>query len=193
MARDSHLTREVLDQVSRDDRLTQRSLSHRLGISLGLVNVYLKRLARKGYLKITTVPGKRLLRYMLTPQGFAEKARLTYEFAEYSLRFLRLSRAQMRQQFQRLKQHGAKRVVMCGCGELAELAYLAMAEARLELAAVVTSDGQPASFLGRIVRPLADLPEMEFDAVVTFSEEDRQAARAMVGEDRPVLLTTAAS
>src|SRR3972149_11780655 len=102
MAREEHRTLEVLEEISNDHAVTQRSLSARLGISLGMANLYLKRLAHKGYIKITTVPGRRLLRYMLTPKGFAEKARLTYQFAEYSLRFLRGARATLRERFEQL-------------------------------------------------------------------------------------------
>lgn len=58
----------LLSEVERDGAVTQRSLSTKLGVALGLTNLYLKRLARKGYIKITTIPSHRA-RYLLTPQG----------------------------------------------------------------------------------------------------------------------------
>jgi len=190
MAREAQRTLEVLEEIANDQRVTQRSLSRRLGISLGMANLYLKRLARKGYIKITTVPGKRLLRYMLTPQGLAEKTRLTYEFAEYSYRFLRGARRHMRGRLEQLAREGVRRVVLCGTSELAELAYLGVEECGLELAGVVTPGKARGRFLGRDVRPLGALREMDFDAVVAFSEEDSARIAAALPEgSRAVLLT----
>ncbi|MGQ0695330.1 MAG: winged helix-turn-helix transcriptional regulator, partial [Nitrospiraceae bacterium] len=74
----------LLNEVERNGSVTQRSLATKLGVALGLTNLYLKRLARKGYIKITTIPPHRI-RYLLTPQGLAEKSRLTYQYMQYSL------------------------------------------------------------------------------------------------------------
>ncbi len=53
----------------RGGSVTQRNLAKKLGIALGLTNLYLKRLARKGYIKLKTVPPKRI-KYYLTLKGF---------------------------------------------------------------------------------------------------------------------------
>jgi DNA-binding MarR family transcriptional regulator len=74
---------EILTAIEEGLPLTQRALAERLGVALGLCNLYLKRLARKGYIKIVEFPRKpaarKRLRYLLTPRGMAEKTRLTYE------------------------------------------------------------------------------------------------------------------
>jgi hypothetical protein len=198
MARESHRTLEVLEEISANRDVTQRSLSHRLDISLGMANLYLRRLAKKGDIKITTVPGKRLLRYMLTPQGFATKSKLTYEFATYSYRYLRGAREHMRQELEQLKQEGRERVVLCGQGELAEIAYLAMLEGGLKLAGVVAGSGgvkagSHQTFLGHQVVPCESLKALEFDAVVAFSNEDGQAIAPFVTNQRMVLLAPEAT
>src|SRR5947199_10692339 len=74
----------ALEAIAEDDRITQRTLAGKLGIALGLTNLYLKRLVRKGYIKCVNVQSNRL-QYLLTPKGIAEKTRLTYEFMQYSL------------------------------------------------------------------------------------------------------------
>jgi DNA-binding MarR family transcriptional regulator len=192
-------TLEMLHEIETDERVSQRALSSRLGISLGLANVYLKRLAKKGYIKITTVPGSRLLRYALTPQGFAAKTRLTYEFAKYSYQFMRDARRNMRLEFEELALGGARRVVICGTEELSEIAYLAMAETGLELAGVVRSkelaDAQEhvhprakAKFLGCAVSPVNALPTMQFDAVVVFSAEDYDLIKPFIDDGKKIIL-----
>src|SRR5689334_11339195 len=75
---------QALEAIAENDRITQRRLSTRMGIALGLTNLYLRRLIRKGYVKCVGVKPNRL-RYLLTPTGIAEKTRLSYEFMDYSL------------------------------------------------------------------------------------------------------------
>src|SRR5689334_13083019 len=83
----------VLDAVESDPAITQRSVANELGIALGLANAYLKRCVRKGLVKVAQVPSRRYA-YFLTPQGFAEKSRLTAEYLSHSFSFLRRAREQ---------------------------------------------------------------------------------------------------
>ncbi len=86
----------LLRELDRDGRATQRTLAIKLGVALGLTNLYLKRLARKGYIKITTIQRNRI-RYLLTPQGFTEKSRLTYLYMQYSLSYYRDMRTRLKE------------------------------------------------------------------------------------------------
>ena len=70
-------TLSILEEIDQKKSPCQRYLAKKLNISLGLVNSFLKRLAQKGYFKITTIPKNRL-KYILTTKGAVEKARLTY-------------------------------------------------------------------------------------------------------------------
>src|SRR5437899_8260970 len=80
---------EILTAIEEGRPLTQRALAQRLGVALGLTNLYLKRLASKGLIKIIEFPSKpaarKRLRYVLTPKGLLEKTRLTYDYMTYSL------------------------------------------------------------------------------------------------------------
>ena len=71
----------MLDEISRGKSLSQRDLSKKLNVALGLVNSYLKNLVSKGYVTIKTIPAKRYT-YYLTPKGFTEKTRLTYQLLQ---------------------------------------------------------------------------------------------------------------
>lgn len=87
---------QLFTAVEQDSYVTQRSLATRLGVALGLTNLYLKRLTRKGYIKITAIPSKRI-GYLLTPQGFSEKAHLTYHCLHNSLSYYRNVRVRLRE------------------------------------------------------------------------------------------------
>ncbi|BFU90045.1 MAG: transcriptional regulator [Nitrospira sp.] len=159
----------LLTEVERDGTVTQRSLASKLGVALGLTNLYLKRLARKGYIKITTIPSHRV-RYLLTPQGFAEKSRLTYLYMEYSLSHYRDMRARLRDALSHATKNGTKRVVIYGTGELAEMAYLSLREMHMTLVGFI-DDNQQEAFLSYPVWPPEALREWEFDAVLLADME----------------------
>ncbi len=154
----------LLTELERDGAVTQRSLAIKLGVALGLTNLYLKRLARKGYVKVTTIPSHRI-RYLLTPQGFAEKSRLTYLYMQYSLSHYRDMRARLRDVLSRVTVAGGRRIVIFGTSEFAEMAYLSLREMDMELVGFV-SDGTAGTFLSYPVSHPSVLREWEFDAVV---------------------------
>src|SRR5437016_14482533 len=83
MERSAERELEILRAIGEGAPLTQRALAERLGVALGLTNLYLKRLAKKGYIKIAEFPKKpaarKRLRYVLTPTGIREKTRLRSE------------------------------------------------------------------------------------------------------------------
>jgi len=79
-------TLRVLDEIQENPSITQREISRRVGISLGMTNLLLQKMARRAWIKITTIPGRRVL-YALTPKGFGEKVRKTKDFVRLSLRY----------------------------------------------------------------------------------------------------------
>src|SRR6187549_1606185 len=80
---EAEITLGLLTAIEENSAVTQRSVASDLGIALGLANSYLKRCVRKGLVKVAQVPSRRYA-YFLTPQGFAEKSRLTAEYLSHS-------------------------------------------------------------------------------------------------------------
>lgn len=186
---------EILTAIGEGRPLTQRDLAQRLGVALGLTNLYLKRLARKGFIKVVEFPRKpaarKRLRYLVTPTGIAEKSRLTYEHMAYSLSLYRRARQTLRESLGLLPEVGMKRIALYGTGEAAELAYLALKEFGLEPVGVFGHEGG-GSFLGFTVRPLAELAQEELDGIVvaTFDPpEPHVAALTSLGLPLQKLLT----
>jgi DNA-binding MarR family transcriptional regulator len=169
MDTESRRNLEALEAIAEDDRLTQRGLASRLGIALGLTNIYLKRLVRKGYVKCVNVQSNRL-RYLLTPKGIAEKTRLTYEFMQCSLALYGHVRQRLHVILEPCARDNRRRVAVYGTGEAAELAYLSIAELGLELVAVFGGD-RPGMFLGRPIRNIADHEQVDFDLIVIATLE----------------------
>lgn len=82
------LQRRLLEAIEQNPDTTQANLAAQLGVAVGSVNWYLKRLIRKGYVKVTRLQ-RRKLKYFVTPQGLALKAHLTSQYLKASLRVYR--------------------------------------------------------------------------------------------------------
>lgn len=164
-------TLRVLEEVGKEEQPSQRELAGRLGISLGLVNSFIKRLARKGYFKITTLPANRV-GYILTPKGAAEKTRLTYQYIQYSFLYYRQTKDKLHGIFSRLEQEGVKRLVFWGSGELAEIAYVALQESSMQLVAVIDSATEGKKFMGMEVRGAGFIDDCDFDRIVVTASND---------------------
>jgi DNA-binding Lrp family transcriptional regulator len=165
---EAHRDLKLLEAVEQDSRVTQRSLAMKLGIALGLTNIYLKRLVRKGYIKCVNVRSNRIT-YLITPRGIAEKARLTYEFMDYSLHLYGEVRHHLRGVLQEC-QAADRRVAIYGRGEAAEIAYLSLKEFGLEPVAIFDADGGP-EFLGMPVRPIRDHHRFAYDLMIVATLE----------------------
>jgi DNA-binding MarR family transcriptional regulator len=167
-------TLKILEQVDNDKTPSQRDLAGELNISLGLVNSFIKRLVKKGYVKITTIPKKRI-KYILTPRGAAEKTRLTYEYIQYSYNFYREARQKLRGLYAGMEKQGIRRIIFYGSGDLAEIAYLSLQETSIQLAAIVDDTKIGKRFMKYVVTDPARLNGMTFDRILITAINSREA------------------
>ena len=117
---DIHILR-LMGEIERDDSPSQRELSRRLDLSLGLVNTFLKRLVTKGYFKVKTLPRNRI-KYFLTPTGLARKSRLTVKYLQYSVNFYKEIKTFLLNKYKEMESNGLDSILFFGAGEVAELA-----------------------------------------------------------------------
>ena len=132
-------TLKMLEALSENPVQTQRDLSKKLKISLGLVNSFTKRLTKKGFFKITTIPKNRM-RYALTAKGLAEKANLTYRYILHSIEYYKDTRAKFKSLFSDLSDQNKKGVYLYGVSELAEIAYMTIQESDLCLQGIIDEE-----------------------------------------------------
>ena len=158
-------TLKLLEKVDNDGTPSQRDLARDLNISLGLVNSFIKRLAKKGYFKIGHLPKNRV-RYILTPRGVAEKSRLTYEYIQYSFKFYRDARQKLRDLYAELETQGVLRIVFYGADDLAEIAYISLQQSRIKLVAVVDDDSIGKKFMQFTVAHPDRIESLWFDRIL---------------------------
>ena len=147
---------QILSHIDENPDTTQADLATQLGVAVGSVNWYIKRLVNKGYVKVAQMQRRRL-RYLLTPKGVAEKARLTKEFMQMSLHWYRVTREASKQCLDEVKQAGYDTVCIEGDGDLAEIVYLTCLEAQVK----VEPEVDPSYPVFRIegLRTVLDWPE----------------------------------
>ena len=175
---------QFLEEIDNNHSPTQRDLAKKFNMSLGLVNSFIKRLARKGYLKITTIPRNRL-RYILTPQGFAAKSRLTYNFIQYSLHFYKEALRNLQDLLNRLQKRGVKKVVFYGANDLAEIASISLKASDIELVGVVDDLKQGERFLGFTIKSITELRGLEFDLMLITTVESRTIFKKLIEKKIP--------
>ena len=130
---------QLLEEVSKDSAISQRKLSIRLGVALGVTNACLRRMIKRGYIKARGVNHKRIA-YYLTPKGLQEKARLTYRFLEYNVTYYIELKKNIASKLHSLAVSGVKRIIFYGAGEAMEVAYITMQEIPIKLVGIVDDD-----------------------------------------------------
>ncbi len=117
----------LLEQVERDPDVNQSTLATQLGVAVGTVNWHLKRLIAKGYVKVQRAERKKL-RYIITPEGIALRARLTVDYIERSFELYHKTRQRVKEHLDVIRAEGSSRVRVLGEGDVADVCKLTCLE-----------------------------------------------------------------
>lgn len=129
METSSETARELslLENIERDPDVTQLSLASQLGVAVGTVNWHIRRLIDKGYVKVKRAE-RRKLRYIITPEGIALRARLTVDYMEQQFLLYRNTRQRVKEHVEKIRQAGFDRVRIVGGGDVADICRLTCLE-----------------------------------------------------------------
>ena len=167
---DIHVLR-LMGEIEKDGSHSQRELSRRLNLSLGLVNTFLKRLVNKGYFKVKTMPKNRV-KYFLTPKGLARKSRLTVEYLSYSIDFYKEVKKLLLSRYGEMEKKNLEKIIFFGAGEVAELAYLYLQPTRLRLKGIIDDKKEGDDFFGFTIEDMGLLEKEDWDVVLVTRLED---------------------
>ena len=169
----------LIQELVRKPESTQRELSHSLGCSLGMTNILIKRLIRKGYIKVNQLTWNKT-RYLLTYKGAMEKARKSYAYAVHTWTQARLITQAIQETVIDEYHDGCREAVFVAYPETQSVIRAALAEKDLpgfsseylesfkyvqprhRLVFAATVEPLPAPSAGRRVVPLLDRVAMEF-------------------------------
>ncbi|MCB0103083.1 MAG: winged helix-turn-helix transcriptional regulator [Anaerolineales bacterium] len=117
----------LLEQIESDPDVNQSTLATQLGVAVGTVNWHLKRLVAKGAVKVARAERKKL-RYIITPEGLALRAKLAVNYVEQSFSVYRRTRQKVKDQLVKVKNAGYESVRIVGSGDVADICKLTCIE-----------------------------------------------------------------
>ena len=131
----------LLEQIEHDPDVTQATLASQLGVAVGTVNWHLKRFVSKGYVKVKRAQ-RRKLRYIITPEGLAFRARLTVNYVDSSMRLYRKTRSRVGELLQELHLAGYDQVRISGDGDIADICRLTCLEQGIHIIDDTSTSGE---------------------------------------------------
>jgi len=170
----------LLESVERGGAQSQRRLASELGVALGLVNAYLKRCITKGLVKVGEAPARRYA-YYLTPRGFSEKSRLTFEYLSYSFSLFRRAKTEYTETLAEAHKRGVDRVALLGVSDLAEIAAICALDTGITIVAAVDAESELSRFAGvQVIKSLDEVAETVDAVLVTDIRTPTETTAAAV-------------
>lgn len=185
---------QFLEELEKTPNLSQRELSNKFGIALGVTNACLKRMVRRGWIRLTKVPPRRI-GYYLTPKGFAEKARLTMTFFSYNIHHYSNLKAVITEKLLEMASQGVKRVIFWGVSDEMEITYVTLQGTEMELVAIVDDDDgvNGKNILGKKVKGPGVIDSLKPDAILITSILDKERILRNLRERKNKITTFAIS
>jgi DNA-binding Lrp family transcriptional regulator len=170
----------LLEELERNPIVSQRELSHKFNIALGVTNACLRRMARKGWIQITELNRKRI-GYYLTKKGFLEKSKLTFDLVTGIIQHYSELKKVIGDRFLEMQADGVRRIVFYGVSDEMEVAYITLQGVDLRLVGIVEDDEKFTAriILGYELEPVSRIKELRPDGILitTLAESDKKKMR----------------
>lgn len=124
----------LLERIEDDPDVNQATLATQLGVAVGTVNWHLKRLIAKGAVKVSRAERKKL-RYIITPEGIALRARLAVDYVERTFSVYRRTRQRVKDHIGKVRHAGYDRIRIVGSGDVADICRLTCLEQGISVVA----------------------------------------------------------
>ena len=129
----------LLQELEKNPIVSQRELSNKFGIALGVTNACLKRMGRRGWIRITSLNHHKI-GYFLTPRGFAEKAKLTLHLISWTVQHYSTLKVIIGERLLEMQNNGVERIVFYGVSDEMEIAYVTLQGLNLKLVGIVEDE-----------------------------------------------------
>jgi DNA-binding MarR family transcriptional regulator len=166
----------LLQELEKNPIVSQRDLSHKFGIALGVTNACLKRMARRGWIRITNMDHRRI-GYYLTPKGLAEKTRLTLRLISWTVQHYSTLKDIIGERLLEIQNKGIERIVFYGVSDEMEIAYVTLQGVKVELAGIVEDEekmGQKQVVFGFELKKVEQIGALKPEAVIITSLVDQE-------------------
>jgi len=165
---------DTLLELKENPSQSQRSLAHKLNISLGLTNSILQNLIHRGLIKAQKLTGRKIL-YLITPKGMVQATNFIYDRVRETQHYYQYAKDLLTAHFTNLYDKGVRKAVLYGTGQLAEITYLSLLDSPIKLHSILTDDLDSSSkkkFLGHEILTLSDFIEKYSHQVSEKSQKE---------------------
>jgi len=167
----------ILKTIESNSSVSQRGLSSQMQINVASVNFALRRLIKKGFIRMVGVNPRRI-KYFVTPEGVREKTQLAYRFFGRNLHFYKEVRCDIEARITEAANATSTSVAIYGVGELSEIAYMAVSVMNINFIGFFYDDSKITNeeIFGHQVQKLENLKEMQPCLLLLanqFSEETK--------------------
>jgi DNA-binding MarR family transcriptional regulator len=170
----------LLEELEKNPIVSQRELSHKFGIALGVTNACIRRMARKGWIRIRDLNPRRI-GYYLTPKGMVEKTRLTIHLISFRVQHYSELKKVIAGRLLEMQRNGSQRIVFYGINDEMEVAYITLQGVNLKLVGIVEDDEKmtPRIIFGYEIEPVSRVQELRPDAILitSLTENDKKRDR----------------
>jgi len=168
----------LLEELERNPIVSQRELSHKFGIALGVTNACLRRMARKGWIRIRDLNPRRM-GYYLTPKGMVEKTRLTIHLISFRVQHYSELKKVIANRLLEMQRDGLQRIVFYGVSDEMEVAYITLQGVNLKLVGIVEDDEK---MIRRMIfdyeiEPVSRVHELKPDGILITSLTENEKKR----------------
>jgi len=170
----------LLQELEKNPIISQRELSNKFGIALGLTNACLKRMARRGWIRIMNLDHRRI-GYYLTPKGLAEKTKLTLRLISWTVKHYGTLKDRIAVRLIEMQEVGVERVVFYGVSDEMEIAFVTLQGVNIKLVGIVEDDERfkPQIIFGHELEPVSRVHELKPDGILitSLNEIDKKRKR----------------
>jgi DNA-binding MarR family transcriptional regulator len=160
----------LLKELEQNPIISQRELSNKFGIALGVTNACLRRMVRRGWVRMMGI-NRRKIGYYLTPKGFAEKAKLTLHLISWTVQHYSALKEIIGNKYLEMQNSGIERIVFYGVSDEMEVAYLTLQGANLKLVGIVEDEDKisQTEIFGFELKDISLIDTLKPDAILITS------------------------
>jgi DNA-binding MarR family transcriptional regulator len=160
----------ILEELERNPNVSQRTLSHRCKMALGLTNAYLNRMSERGWIRVEGL-NRRNVKYYLTAKGVSEKAKLTLKMINRTMEQYSELKKIISRRLLEMKREGMQRIVFYGVGDEMEVSYATLQGLSLKLVGIVEDDDKckPQFIFGYELEPVSRIRDLKPDGILITS------------------------
>ncbi len=173
---------QLLEEIEQNPKVSQRELSNKFGIALGVTNACIKRMARRGLIRLKGFPPRRIA-YYLTPKGFSEKSKLTLHFFSYNIQHYAEMKKVISRRLLEMQEDGIRRIAFYGVSDEMEIAYITLQGSEMKLVGIIDENEMEkgTKLFGHKVIGLKEVKNLKVEAIlVTSMREQALSIKALM-------------